>query len=110
MYRALIPSPIIMRLRVFLGTACALTAVAGTFSHAQSSGEENKKTAREEKRAVVSPTPSETPEPNAKPRPAKRKAKSKRASPTPKAKAKPAETPEATKSPPSKKSPQQTTM
>jgi len=94
-----------MRLRVFLGTACALVAIAGTFSHAQSNGEENKKMAREEKRAVVSPTPSETPEPKAKPRPAKRKAKSKKASPTPKAKAKPAETPEATKSPPSKKSP-----
>ena len=101
-----------IRLRVFLGTALALGAIFGTLVRAQLTDDEKKKRdarkAREEMRAVTSPTPSETPEPTAKPKPAKRKAKSKKqATPTPKpkAKAKPTETPEPTKTPRPKKSP-----
>ena len=81
-----------IRLRVFLGTTFALAALLGVFVRAQSSDEKKKK-AREEMRAVTSPTPSETPEPTAKPKPAKRKSKSKKKAtptptPTPKPKAK----------------------
>ncbi|MFL6590002.1 MAG: N-acetylmuramoyl-L-alanine amidase [Chthoniobacterales bacterium] len=87
-----------IRLRVFLGTACALAAIAGTMLRAQSNDDQKKKTPREEMRAVVSPTPSETPEPKAKPKPAKRKSKSKKKqNPTPNAKP--------TKSPRPKKGP-----
>jgi hypothetical protein len=63
----------------------------GAFVRAQTSDEQKKKKAREEMRAVTSPTPSETPEPKATPKPAKRKSKSKKKAtptPTPKAKAK----------------------
>jgi hypothetical protein len=100
----------VIRLRIFLGTGFALAAICGAFVHAQSTDEQKKKKAREEMRAVTSPTPSETPEPTAKPKPAKRKAKTKKkATPTPtpksKAKAKPTETPEQTKTPKTKKTP-----
>ena len=72
-----------IRFRVFLGTALALGAIVATFVNAQLTDEEKKKRdarikAREEMRAVASPTPAETPEPTAKPKPAKRKAKSKK--------------------------------
>jgi hypothetical protein len=82
----------VIRLRVFLGTIFSVVALLGVFVRAQSSDEKKKK-AREEMRAVVSPTPSETPEPTAKPKPANRKSKSKKkatptATPKPKAKAK----------------------
>lgn len=92
------------RLRVFFGTALALAAFLGAFVRAQSTDPEKKKKAREEMRAVSSPTPSETPEPTAKPKPAKRKSK-KKGTPPPKPKAKPTETPEPTKTPRPKKSP-----
>jgi len=100
----------VIRLRVFLGTGFALAAIFGAFVHAQSTDEQKKKKAREEMRAVTSPTPSETPEPSAKPKPAKRKSKTKKkATPTPtpkpKAKAKSSETPEPTKTPKAKKTP-----
>jgi hypothetical protein len=96
----------VIRLRVFLGTAFVLAAILGAFVRAQSTDEPKKKKAREEMRAVTSPTPSETPEPTAKPKPANRKSKTKRkATPTPKPKAKPTETPEPTKTPRPKKSP-----
>ena len=100
-----------IRLRVFLGTALALGAIAGTLVHAQSTDEEKKKKAREEMRAVSSPTPSVTPSPTAKPKPAKRKSKAKKTptpTPKPKAKAKPTETPEPTKTPKAKTSPGET--
>ena len=71
-----------IRLRLFLGTTFAFVALLGIFVRAQSS-DEKKKTAREEMRAVASPTPSETPKPTAKPKPATRKSKSKKATPTP---------------------------
>jgi hypothetical protein len=107
---ALLASLAVIRLRVFLGTALALGAILGTLVHAQLTDEEKKKRdarkAREEMRAITSPTPSETPEPTSKPKPAKRKSKSKKkATPTPKpkAKAKPTETPEPTKTPRPKK-------
>jgi hypothetical protein len=91
----------VIRFRVFLGTALALCAIIATFVNAQLTDEEKKKRdarikAREEMRAVASPTPAETPEPTAKPKPAKRKAKSKKL-PTPKPK--PTATPAARKSP-----------
>ncbi|PZR71611.1 MAG: hypothetical protein DLM73_15535 [Chthoniobacterales bacterium] len=99
-----------IRFRVFLGTALAFGAIVTTFVHAQLTDEEKKKQdarkAREEMRAVISPTPSETPEPKAKPKPAKRKPKAKKSpTPKPKAKAKPkaTETPEPTKTPRAKK-------
>jgi N-acetylmuramoyl-L-alanine amidase-like protein len=97
----------VIRLRVFLGTAVTLATILGAFVHAQSTDPEKKKKAREEMRAVTSPTPSETPEPTAKPKPANRKSKTKKkATPTPKPKAKPTETPEPTKTPrPKKKTP-----
>jgi N-acetylmuramoyl-L-alanine amidase len=87
----------VIRLRVFLGTIFSIVALLGVFVRAQSSDEKKKK-AREEMRAVVSPTPSETPEPTAKPKPAKRKSKSKKKpspspTPTPKPKAKAKKTP-----------------
>jgi len=94
----------VTRLRVFFGTALALAAFLGAFVRAQSTDPEKKKKAREEMRAVSSPTPSETPEPTAKPKPAKRKSK-KKGTPPPKPKAKPTETPEPTKTPRPKKSP-----
>jgi hypothetical protein len=84
----------VIRLRVFLGTAFTLAAILGAFVHAQSTDPEKKKEAREEMRAVTSPTPSETPEPTAKPKPAKRKSKTKKkATPTPTPKPKPKKTP-----------------
>ena len=107
-----------IRLRVFLGTALALGAILGTLVQAQLTDEERKKRdarkAREEMRAVTSPTPSVTPSPTAKPKPAKRKSKAKKTptptpTPTPKAKAKAkataTETPEPTKTPKATKSP-----
>jgi hypothetical protein len=61
----------------------------GAFVRAQTGDEPKKKKAREEMRAVTSPTPSETPEPKPTPKPATRKSKSKKkATPTPKAKTK----------------------
>ena len=96
-----------IRFRVLLGTALILSAIVGTFVHAQLTDEEKKKRdsrakAREEMRAVASPAPTETPEPTAKPKPANRKAKSKKlpkakATPTPRPKKSP--TPEAEDSP-----------
>jgi hypothetical protein len=84
----------VIRLRVFLGTVFTLAAILAAFVHAQSTDPEKKKKAREEMRAVTSPTPSETPEPTAKPKPAKRKSKTKKkATPTPTAKPKPKKTP-----------------
>ena len=85
-------------------------AIVGSLVHAQSTGDEKKKKAHEEMRAVTSPTPSVTPSPAAKPKPADRKAKSKgkktpTPTPTPKAKAKATPTPEATKTPKTTKSP-----
>jgi hypothetical protein len=102
----------VIRLRVFFGTIFAFTALLGVFVRAQTSDEKKKK-AREEMRAVASPTPSETPKPGATPKPAKRKSKSKKKAtptPTPKPKAKktpagededesPTPKPKATKSP-----------
>jgi hypothetical protein len=85
----------VIRLRVFLGTIFSVVALLGVFVRAQSSDEKKKK-AREEMRALVSPTPSETPEPTAKPKPANRKSKSKKKAtptPTPKSKAKAKKTP-----------------
>jgi N-acetylmuramoyl-L-alanine amidase-like protein len=89
----------VIRFRVFLGTALALSAIIATFVNAQLTDEEKKKRdarikAREEMRAVASPTPAETPEPTAKPKPAKRKSKK---LPTPKPK--PTATPTVRKSP-----------
>jgi hypothetical protein len=102
-YSALLRSRPVIRLRVFLGTAFILAAILGAFVRAQSTDEQKKKKAREEMRAVTSPTPSETPEPTAKPKPATRKSKTKKKA-TPKAK--PTETPEPTKTPrPKKKTP-----
>lgn len=97
---ALLRSPAVIRFRVYLGTALALSAIVVTLQ-AQLSDEEKKKRdartkAREEMRAIPSPTPAETPEPTAKPKPAKRKAKIKK-HPTPKPKS--AHTPAAKKSP-----------
>jgi hypothetical protein len=95
----------VIRLRVFLGTALALGAILGTLVHAQLTDEEKKREARkarEEMRAVSSPTPPRT----AKPKPASRKSKAKKTpTPTPKAKAKPTDTPEPTKTPKARKSP-----
>ncbi len=79
-----------LRLRVFLGTIFGLAALLGVFVRAETADEKKKK-AREEMRAVASPTPSETPKPSATPKPAKRKSKSKKKTtptPTPKPKAK----------------------
>ena len=102
-----------IRLRVFLGTIIAFAALLGVFVRAQTSDEKKKK-AREEMRAVASPTPSETPKASPTPKPAKRKSKSKKKAtptPTPKPKAKktpaseededesPTPKPKATKSP-----------
>jgi len=102
----------VIRLRVILGTALAVTGMLGAFVHAQTSDEQKKKKAREEMRAVTSPTPSETPEPKATPKPAKRKSKSKKkATPTPTPKPKSKKTPasededEDSPSPKPKKSP-----
>ena len=77
-----------IRFRVLLGTALALSAIVASVVTAQLTDEEKKKpdariTAGEEMRAVASPTPAETPEPKAKPKPAKRRAK-KRPTPKPK--------------------------
>jgi hypothetical protein len=101
----------VIRFRVFLGTTLALAAIIATFVHGQTDEERKKqeaRKAREEMRAITSPTPGETPSPTAKPKPATRKAKPKK-SPTPeskaKAKPKPSETPEPTKTPRAKKSP-----
>jgi hypothetical protein len=102
---ALLRSPAVIRFRVLLGTALILSAIIGTFVHAQLTDEEKKKhdartKAREEMRAVASPAPAETPEPTAKPKPANRKAKSTKkvkATPTPRPKKSP--TPEAEDSP-----------
>jgi chemotaxis protein histidine kinase CheA len=81
----------VIRLRALLGTVLVLVALLTAFVRAQSTTDEKKKKAREEMRAVTSPTPSETPEPTAKPKPAARKSKSKKKAtptPTPKPKAK----------------------
>jgi hypothetical protein len=107
---ALLRSPAVIRLRVFLGTAFALGAIVVTVLRAQSTDDEKNKKAREEMRAVTSPKPSVTPSPTAKPKPAKRKPKSTAKktptpTPTPKAKAKATATPEATKTPKATKSP-----
>ncbi|MEN3369847.1 MAG: hypothetical protein V7609_1990 [Verrucomicrobiota bacterium] len=98
-----------IRLRVFFGTALALGAIIATFVRAQTDEETKKleaRKAREEMRAITSPSPKETPSPTAKPKPATRKPKPKK-SPTPKSKAKskPTETPEPSKTPRAKKSP-----
>lgn len=103
-HSALLRSPAVTRIRVFLGTALALSAIVATFVNAQLTDEEKKKRdarskAREEMRAVASPVPAETPEPTAKPKPAKRKAKSKKSSkakvtPTPRPKKSPTSEPE----------------
>ena len=83
-------SAAVIRFRVLLGTALALSAIVATFVSAQLTDEEKKKQdartkAREEMHAVASPTPADTPEPKAKPKPAKRKARSKK-KPAPKPK------------------------
>ena len=101
-----------IRFRVLLGTALALGAIAASFVNAQLTEEEKKARdarakAREEMRAIVSPTPAETPEPKAKPKPAKRKNRSKKkstkakATPTPAAKKK-SPTPEPDETPAAK--------
>src|ERR1041384_5302821 len=82
-HSALLPSPAVIRFRIFLGTALALGAIVATLVNAQLTDQEKKKRnartkPREEMHAVASPTPAETPEPTAKPKPAKRKAKSRR--------------------------------
>jgi hypothetical protein len=78
----------VLRLRVFLGTIFAFAALCGVLVRAQSTDEKKKK-AREEMRAVASPTPAETPKSSATPKPATRKSKSKKkATPTPTAKPK----------------------
>ena len=93
------------RFRIFVGTGLALGAIVATLVHAQLSDEEKKKRAartkaREEMRAIASPTPTETPEPTAKPKPAKHKAKGKKHStPKPSATPKKSPTPEADESP-----------
>ena len=92
----LLRSPAVLHLRVYLGTALTLCAIAVTFVNAQLTDEEKKRKAREEMRAVASPTPDETPEPKATPKPATRKSKTK-TSPTPKPKS--SATPAAKKSP-----------
>ena len=109
---ALLRSPAVIRFRVLLGTALALSAIVATFVSAQLTDEEKKKRdahtkAREEMRAVSSPAPTETPEPTAKPKPAKRKPKSKKTSkskptPTPKPKKSPTPEPEESPTPKSK--------
>ncbi len=91
-----------IRFRYLLGTALALGAIVASFVNAQLTDEEKKARdarakAREEMRAIVSPTPAETPEPKAKPKPAKRKNRSKK-KPTSKAKSTP--TPSAKKKSP----------
>jgi hypothetical protein len=104
---ALLRSPAVIRFRVFLGTALALSAIVVTLVNAQLTDEEKKKRdartkAREEMRAIASPAPAETPEPTAKPKPAKRKAKSKKlpkAKPTPTPRPKKSPTPEPEESP-----------
>jgi N-acetylmuramoyl-L-alanine amidase len=84
----------VIRFRVFLGTGFALTGILAVLVRAQSTDEPKKKKAREEMRAITSPTPSETPEPKATPKPAKRKSKAKKKpTPTPTAKPKPKKTP-----------------
>jgi hypothetical protein len=100
----------VIRLRVFLGAALALGAIAGTFVRAQSTEEKKSATskAREEMRALSSPQPFVTPSPTAKPKPANRKSKAKKTptpTPTPKAKSKATGTPEPTKTPKAKASP-----
>jgi hypothetical protein len=101
-------SPAVIRLRVFFGTALALGAIVVSFVNAQLTDEEKKAKrdarakAREEMRAIESPTPAETPEPKAKPKPAKRKSKKKpTATPTPAARKKKA-TPEPDETPAAK--------
>jgi N-acetylmuramoyl-L-alanine amidase len=91
----------VIRFRVFLGTALALGAIVAAVVNAQLTDEEKAKRdarlkAREEMRAVASPSPAETPEPAAKPKPAKRKTKSKK---VPARKPKPTATPVARKRP-----------
>jgi hypothetical protein len=103
----LLRSPAVIRFRVFLGTALALSAIVVTLVNAQLTDEEKKKRdarikAREEMRAVASPAPTETPEPTAKPKPAKRKAKAKKppkSKPTPTPRPKKSPTPEPEESP-----------
>jgi hypothetical protein len=91
---ALLRSPPVIRLRVILGTALAVTGMLGVLVGAQTGDEPKKKKPREEMRAVTSPTPSETPEPKPTPKPARRKSKSKKkATPTPTAKPKTKKTP-----------------
>jgi len=102
---ALLRSPAVIRLRVLLGTALILSAIVGTFVHAQLTDEEKKKRdvrtkAREEMRAVDSPAPTEAPEPTAKPKPANRKAKA-----TKKAKATPTPRPRKSPAPETKETP-----
>jgi hypothetical protein len=102
----------VIRFRVFLGTALALSAIVVTLVNAQLTDEEKKKReartkAREEMRAVSSPAPTETPEPTAKPKPAKRKAKAKKSpkskpTPTPRPKKSPTPEPEESPAPKSK--------
>jgi hypothetical protein len=107
---ALLRSPAVIRFRVFLGTALALSAIVVTLVNAQLTDEEKKKRdarikAREEMRAISSPAPTETPEPTAKPKPAKRKAKAKKSpksKPTPTPRPKKSPTPEPEESPPPK--------
>jgi N-acetylmuramoyl-L-alanine amidase len=84
----------VIRLRVILGTVLAVMGTLAAFVHAQTSDEQKKKKAREEMRAVTSPTPSETPEPKPTPKPANRKSKTKKkATPTPTPKSKSKKTP-----------------
>lgn len=98
----------VIRPRVFLGLALALSAIVSASVNAQLTGDVKKKSgAREEMRPVASSSPAETPEPTAKPKPADRKAKGKKqSSPTPKPSATPAArkspTPESDESPASK--------
>jgi len=104
---ALLRSPAVIRLRVFLGTALVLSALVATFVNGQLSDEEKKKRdargkAREEMRAVASPAATETPEPTAKPKPAQRKAKSKK---SPKSKLTPTPQPRQSPTPDPEKSP-----
>jgi hypothetical protein len=112
---SLVRSSVVIRFRVFLGTALALGAIIVSFVHAQLTDEEKAKRdarakAREEMQAIASPTPAETPEPKAKPKPATRKKKSsKKPAPTPKASpkrtAKKSPTPEPDESPGTKSKP-----
>ena len=78
-----------MRFRLWLATALALGAIAGTLLHAQVSESERSQRdesseQQQEARSVSSPKPAKSPSPVAKAKPAARKSKKKRdASPTP---------------------------